>query len=96
VFVIFGPFFASTKTPLMPIKMAKHAKANVASNALRECLFEEKELIFDIYVSFVVKNLIKSEFAINKNLSSLLFSSRSLLLFPTIIARPKSTKKHKK
>ena len=58
----------------MPIKMAKHAKANVASNALRECLEEEKELIFYI-VSFVVKKFTERIFRDQqKSLLSPLFS----------------------
>jgi len=83
---------------LMPIKMAKHAKANVASNALRECLLEEKELIFYIYVSFFLMSCgVLRRNSSFENSRSRKISLRLRSLFPkTIIMIIKKNKNEKK
>tara|TARA_B110000483_G_scaffold241539_1_gene324827 strand:+ start:556 stop:783 length:228 start_codon:yes stop_codon:yes gene_type:complete len=75
--------------------MAKHAKANVASNALRECLLEEKELIIYIYVSFfLVKKFTRTIRDQQKSLFSSLLCPR--LGFCYFNFHPKKHKKKQK
>jgi len=51
--------------------MATHAKANVASNALRECLLEEKELLEFKSLLMITDKALSDWLIMNKNNSKI-------------------------